>query len=83
METFKNRVAEVDGRVMFLISPAGTFHRENGPAVIFPGGELQYYSCGLRHRSNGPAVIYSKDKFYFEYDNLLSEIEYFFLYGVL
>ncbi|RTK95508.1 MAG: hypothetical protein EKK64_06715 [Neisseriaceae bacterium] len=34
------------------------FHRTNGPAIMYPNGEEEYWVNGKRHRENGPAVIY-------------------------
>lgn len=36
----------------------GVFHREDGPAIIFPDGSEMYYQNGLLHRGNGePAIV--------------------------
>ena len=35
---------------------SGRLHREEGPAVIWPNGECEWYRNGLRHRDNGPAI---------------------------
>ena len=37
----------------------GGFHREGGPALIFPSGYKAWYLNGQRHRIGGPAVINS------------------------
>lgn len=34
----------------------GVPHREDGPAVIKPGGSRCWYRHGLRHREGGPAI---------------------------
>jgi len=34
----------------------GQFHREDGPAVIFPDGYQAWFRNGERHRGDGPAV---------------------------
>jgi hypothetical protein len=31
-------------------------HREDGPAVIYPFGEEQWYRNGKLHREDGPAI---------------------------
>lgn len=36
----------------------GAFHREEGPAVIFPLGEKTWYKNGKLHRVGGPARTY-------------------------
>lgn len=33
------------------------FHRENGPAVIYPNGSQLWYVNGLMHREEGPALV--------------------------
>ncbi|MBL4898526.1 MAG: hypothetical protein JKX76_02635 [Colwellia sp.] len=53
----------------------GDIHRplNEGPAIIYSDGLLQYYEYGLRHRpyTEGPAVIYPNgDLLYFENDYL-------------
>ena len=35
------------------------FHREDGPAIIYPDGVVEYYINGKKHRKDGPAVIYT------------------------
>ena len=34
----------------------GAIHREDGPAVTWPGGHLSWYKNGALHRDDGPAV---------------------------
>lgn len=34
------------------------FHREDGPALIYPDGQKEWRLNGKRHRDDGPAVIY-------------------------
>jgi len=36
----------------------GLLHREDGPAIIGPGGYQEWYRNGELHREDGPAVIY-------------------------
>ena len=36
---------------------SGRLHREEGPAVIGPNGECEWYRNGLRHRTDGPAFV--------------------------
>lgn len=38
---------------------AGEFHREDGPAVIFPDGGFIYAIHGKYHRLDGPAMVHS------------------------
>ena len=37
--------------------PNGTYHREDGPAVIHPSGRQEWYINGKHHRIDGPARI--------------------------
>ena len=37
----------------------GQFHREDGPAVIYPDGEQHWYIHGQLHREDGPAIIFA------------------------
>jgi hypothetical protein len=32
-------------------------HRDEGPAIIWPGGSQFWYQEGKLHRKNGPAII--------------------------
>ncbi len=36
----------------------GYFHREDGPAILFPNGSTFYYVHGKEHREDGPAVTF-------------------------
>jgi hypothetical protein len=33
-------------------------HREDGPAVVYPNGDLYWYQFGQPHRTDGPAIEY-------------------------
>ena len=33
----------------------GVYHREDGPAIIYPSGTMMWYSHGLLHCETGPA----------------------------
>ena len=35
----------------------GNFHREDGPAVIWPDGTKEWWINGKRHKEDGPAFI--------------------------
>jgi len=52
--------------------PNGIWHREDGPAVVYPNGFKCWYINGLRHREDGSAIEYGNGikKWY------LSGIEY-------
>jgi hypothetical protein len=34
----------------------GKYHRDDGPAIEWPDGDMWWYKHGLRHRDDGPAV---------------------------
>jgi hypothetical protein len=36
---------------------AGKRHRDDGPAILFPDGEMYYYKDDKKHRDDGPAII--------------------------
>ena len=38
----------------------GEYHREDGPAFIYPNGGCIWYKNGKRHREDGPAVEYTE-----------------------
>jgi hypothetical protein len=40
---------------------AGCLHRENGPAIIYHDGSMEWLINGDNHRTDGPAVIWSDD----------------------
>ena len=35
----------------------GELHRDNGPAVIYPNGQQEYYQNECLHRLDGPAIV--------------------------
>jgi hypothetical protein len=37
------------------LNEGGQFHREDGPAIIYPNGYEEWWLNGLRHRVGGPA----------------------------
>lgn len=45
-----------DGSIRWLVD--GALHRDNGPALILPGGVKAWYRHGALHRLDGPAVVY-------------------------
>ena len=49
--------------------PDGSFHREDGPAVICPDGAEYWYKNGEYHRTDGPAMYGPgmSDIFYIEH----------------
>ena len=46
----------------FYYNSAGTWHRENSPAIVWSNGTKSWYQNGLRHRTNGAAIEYSDGK---------------------
>jgi hypothetical protein len=45
-----------DGTIIYR-SPDGRRHREDGPAVIHPDGQMEWFINGLRENRNGPAFV--------------------------
>ena len=44
----------------------GELHREDGPAVLCPNGDKEYWVNGKRHRKGGPAIEKANgDKYYY------------------
>lgn len=43
-----------DGTQMWLTKD-GTFHREDGPALVYRDGTEEWYENGYKHRKGGPA----------------------------
>lgn len=41
----------------FWLNAAGKYHREDGPARVFPGGAQEWWRNGLRHHDDGPAEV--------------------------
>lgn len=39
---------------------SGDIHREDGPAVIQPNGDREWYARDKRHRDTGPAIEYAQ-----------------------
>lgn len=48
-----------DGVMWKYFNENGEFHREDGPALIYPSGTKVWYKNGQFHREDGPAVFYS------------------------
>ena len=45
-----------DGTVVWRL-PNGNWHREDGPAVLYPDGRESWYMNDLPHRIGGPAIV--------------------------
>ncbi len=53
----------------------GLLHRLDGPAIIYPEGNIAWYKDGLYHRLDGPAVVWkSGTKFWYQ-DGLLHRLD--------
>jgi hypothetical protein len=49
---------ESDSRQIWKL-PNGRPHRTDGPAVIYPNGDQEWWVDGKRHRSDGPAILWN------------------------
>lgn len=47
---------EYDGTVVWRL-PNGDWHREDGPAILYPDGRESWYMNDLPHRIGGPAIV--------------------------
>jgi hypothetical protein len=45
----------------------GKLSKENGPAVVYANGDVEYWLFGIRHRTDGPAVVYGDKQYWFEF----------------
>jgi hypothetical protein len=54
---------EVDrfGTTRYFNKNKNRYHREDGPAIIYPDGSEEWLVKGAFHRTDGPAVIYIDD----------------------
>jgi hypothetical protein len=56
---------------IFWYDDARRFHRENGPAIIWSNGDIEYYQHGEFHREDGPAVMFDNgDNWYYQHGKL-------------
>jgi hypothetical protein len=51
------KMNKTDRGIIEYRNQQGELHREDGPALIFPDGEVQYYIEGALEREDGPAII--------------------------
>ena len=59
------RTVDFDGTTSYRL-PNGDYHRENGPALIYPRGDKFWYYNGQSHREDGPAKMWiSGEKEYY------------------
>ena len=66
-----------DGTIYYTLN--NQFHREDGPAIIYPYGAKVWFKNGRRHRLDGPAVENNADgenEYWINGERILSEIEY-------
>lgn len=47
----------------------GQLHKDDGAALIWPGGTQEWYLNGMRHREDGPAIIYPDGTQYWYLNN--------------
>jgi len=55
---FCKSVKKIDSCGIIRYIKMGGIHCEDGPAVIWPNGEEEYWVDGKRHREDGPAIIW-------------------------
>ena len=49
------KTVTLDGFITYELN--GMYHREDGPAKIWPNGSYAWYFAGHRHREDGPALF--------------------------
>ena len=57
---YTGKAVDKYGTIYFLKD--GKYHNENGPAITYIDGQVEYFINGLRHREGGPAIIYASLK---------------------
>lgn len=55
-------IIEADGTVIYR-DRHGNLHRDDGPALVRPCGDEEWFVQGKRHRTDGPAVIKADGRF--------------------
>jgi hypothetical protein len=59
-EALKYRVVvNPDTGTRIYYNHAGRLHREEGPAIEWSSGTMEWWQNGLRHRLDGPAIEYA------------------------
>jgi len=53
---FDEAMVSADAGDVEAFYEAGVLHREDGPAIIYPGGGEEWYLAGVHHRDGGPAI---------------------------
>jgi hypothetical protein len=64
-----------DGDMIWTDSE-GRWHREDGPAIIYPDGHVNWFYHGWLHREDGPAVDESYDLRWYVYGIDISKDEW-------
>ena len=57
IEALSGSIVCQDGVIVYL-NAEGRPHRTDGPAIVYPDGNLRWCRNGVYHRADGPAVIY-------------------------
>ena len=57
-DALKYRIDVDEDGTRHYYNSAGKLHRENGPAVEYADGHVEWYQNGLLHRNHGPAAIW-------------------------
>lgn len=52
------KIVDFEGTTMYYKKGTKILHREDGPAVVFAGGNQYWYKDGELHREDGPAAEY-------------------------
>lgn len=56
------RIVDTDGSIYYgkdlLSINSFLFHREDGPAIEYADGRIEYWVEGKLHREDGPAIVY-------------------------
>ena len=55
-DALKYRIDVTDTGTCRYYNALGQLHRDEGPAIIWDDGDLEWWQNGLRHREDGPAV---------------------------
>ena len=55
----ESRITFDENETKRWVNEEGQFHRDDGPAVIWPDGTKIWFQNDKKHRDNGPAVIWA------------------------
>lgn len=66
---------KITGEGTIFYDNAGNKHNNNGPAVIYNNGILEWWQHGERHRDNGPAFRYKDKDFEWWQNGLLHRVD--------